>query len=409
MTPHDRAQDTGPDYVAGRPLPLPVALRMGSIYPDLDRRNQSRLLRDAAGRVRRTGAGDSIPFDPMTLNMGRLTGLSSQAHAHYGLNRSPKSADPSVLKHEPWNFAIATGFPGAVETYGPDNAQLYTDLATLAALGGPPAWRGLSALYAGNAMHYIADVGNAVHTIQVGIYPIFFDATVQSFLRRAFSLFGLLGHTPTRNSIGIDIIGNLHTMSERLFESELTLALEERSAGHPERVRASITTAVRALQAGDDSLSGVLAGALRPLPPGADFGRVVSYAVVDANVRDGAEVYRVTRDIIDTRLRIGRMAMDFDTVPDAELWRYLRVHQGAVIHSKLDDFNAVHARGIARTTSALRAWWDRLAALAATPAPARAALVDQVLTRLLEERLRYLAAAEDRRARWIATHGGAAR
>src|SRR5205085_7863023 len=158
--------------------------QLGSIYPDLDRRNQNRMLRDASGRPRLTTTGDTVPWDPMTLNMGRLTGLSSQGHAHGGLNRHAKSDDPATLKHEPWNFAIATGFPGPVETYAPDNAQAYTDLALLASAQGRPAWRTLGAFYAGNAMHYIADVGNAVHTVQVGIYPIFFDATIQAWLRR---------------------------------------------------------------------------------------------------------------------------------------------------------------------------------------------------------------------------------
>src|SRR6185436_21109133 len=143
---------------------------------------------------------------------------------------------------------------------------------------------------------------------------------------------------------------------------------------------------------GDDSLRGVVARALQSVPNGGDYGRVIAYAVVDANVRDGAEVYRVTRDIIETRLRIGRMAMDFDTVPDDALWKHIRVHRGAVIHTRLDDFNVLHARGIARTSSALRAWWERYVAIAGAPAPQRAALVDQVLTRLLSERLRYLAA-----------------
>jgi hypothetical protein len=407
MTRHDRSLDPNPDYIPGRPLALVTALQMGSIYPDLDRRNQARLLRGPDGAPRRTASGDTIPFDPMTLNMGRLTGLSSQGHAHYGLSRTPKSADPAILKKEPWNFAIPTGFPGPVETYGPDNAQIYSDLSALAALDGRPAWHTLSALYAGNAMHYVADVGNAIHTIQVGIYPIFVDATIQSLIRRFLTLFGLLGKAPSRNSIGIDIIGNLHSMSERLFETELTEAMREQGAGHSDSVRVSMRPSLRALEAGDDSLAGVLARALHEVPAGGDYGRVIAYAVVDANVRDGAEVYRVTRDIIDTRARIGRIAMDFDTIPDEELWRFIRVHRGAVIHTRLDDFNAVHARGLARTTTALRALWDRQVAVSATPPPARAALMDQVLTRLLSERLRYLAAAEARRSRWTAAHGGA--
>ncbi len=411
MTPLDRRHDPNPDYAPGRALALRTALEMGSIYPDLDRRNQNRLLRAPDGTLSRSASGDTVPFDPMTLNMGRLTGLSSQGHAHGGLNRHAKSTDPAVLKTEPWNFAIPTGFPGPVETYGPDNAQIYTDLSLLANLGGRPAWRTLSALYAGNAMHYIADVGNAIHTVQVGIYPIFFDATIQAWTRKALTLFGLLGTAPTRNSIGIDIVTNLHTLSESLFETELLEALRDQDAGHLDSVPASVRLALRALTRGDDSLGRAFADTLRLLHErGAmpDFGRAIAALTVDANVRDGAEVYRVTREIADRRLRIGRIAMDFDTVPEADLWRYVRVRRGDPHHTALDDFNAVHARGIARTTSALRAWWEQYLLAIAAPAARKEALIDASLTRLLAERLRYLEAAEGRRHAWLAQHGGAA-
>jgi hypothetical protein len=409
MTRHDRSQDPHRDYIAGQPILLGTALQLGSIYPDLDRRNQTRIIRAPDGSPLRTASGDSVPFDPMTLNMGRMTGLSSQAHAHLGLSREPKSADPATLKTEPWNFAIATGFPGPVESYGPDNAQIYADLAVLAALDGRPGLRALGALYLGNSMHYIADVGNAVHTIQVGIYPIFFDATLQAWLRRALTLFGLLGTAPSRNAIGIDIITNLHSMSERLFEAQLTSAIRAREAGQADSIPPSMQSSLRALGAGDDSLGGVIAGRLREAGDNPDFGRVIAYAVVDANVRDGAEVYRVTRDIIDTRLRIGRIAMDFDTVPDRDLWRYVRVHRGAVIHTQLDDFNAVHARGVARTVTALRGLWAQYLEATNVDGTRRHEVANAIVTRLVSERLRYLAAAETRRAQWIASHGGLAR
>ena len=409
MTPVDRRMDPHDDYVSGTPMQLRVALELGSIYPDLDRRNQSRLLRDAAGRPRLTSTGDTVPFDPMSLNMGKLTGLSSQAHAHYGLNHFPKSSTPATLKTAPWNFAVAIGFPGEVKTFADDNAQLYTDLALLAALDGRPGWRTLSALYAGNAMHYIADVGNAVHDLQVGIYPIFVDATIQSWIRRAISLFGLLRTPPTRNQIGVDIVSNLHTVSERLFEIELTSALRLQAGGRPQDVFPSMRAALLALANGDDSLARVLtrdltSHGINVAAP--DFGRAIADDVVKANMRDGAEVYRITRDIIDTRLRIGRMTVDVDTIPDDEIWRLIRVHRGAVIHTELDDFNAVHARGLARTTTALRAWWDAYLVHARVAPAQRTAVIDEVLTRFLRERLRYLDDADARRYQWAMAHGG---
>jgi hypothetical protein len=402
MRPVDRAADPHPPYRPGARIALTEALSIGSIYPDLDRRNQARLWRDGTGAVVRTARGDSVPFDPASLNMGARTGLSSQAHAHYGLNRNPKSADPAVLKTAPWDFAIATGFDGPVETWAADNAQICSDLAVLAARWDPRAGRTLSAFWAGGAMHYIADVGNAVHTVQVGIYEIFVDATIQSWLRRASTLFGLLSTPRTRNAIGLDILTNLHTLSEHLYQAEL-LAL--RTLPDTAQARPTMRGAVRALASGDDSLATALADTLRAIATGAApaFGRVIAWKVTDANMRDGAEVYRVTREIAARRLRSGRIAVDFDTVPDARLWSFVRVRPDASEATALDTFNAVHHRGLARTTSALRAWWREYARLAA---PARPAATDTLIARFVTERLAYLDAADVRRRAWIASHGG---
>src|SRR5205085_1344843 len=192
----------------------------------------------------------------------RVLGIDSFRAVYHAMNASDRGKDPNPdylpgapLAHEPWNFAIATGFPGPVETYAPDNAQMYTDLAELAALDGRAPWRPLSALYAGNVMHFVADVGNAVHTVQVGIYPIFVDATIQSYILKVVHLWGLLGTPPTRNKIGIDIITNLHTLSEQLFEAQLIDALRKQDSGDSLAIRASMRGALHGLARGDDSLA----------------------------------------------------------------------------------------------------------------------------------------------------------
>lgn len=400
----DRAADPHPAYVSGSRIALAEALSIGSIYPDLDRRNQARLLRDASGAVVRTTRGDSVPFDPASLNMGALTGLSSQAHAHYGLNRNAKSADPATLKSAPWDFAIATGFDGPVETWAADNAQACSDLAVLAAHWDPRAGRTLSAFWAGGAMHYIADVGNAVHTVQVGVYEVFVDATVQAWLRKATTLFGLLGAPRTRNQIGLDILTNLHTLSEHLYQARLleSLAVPETAT------RSSMRGAFDALRDGDDSLAAVLADTLRRMAadPASAFGRAIAWKVTDANMRDGAEVYRVTRALAMRALRTGRTVVDFDTIPDARLREFVRVQAPPAPTPALEAFDTVHHRGIARTTSALRAWWGEYLRLTA-PAARPTATTDAIVARLVAERLQYLAAAEQRRATWIETREGA--
>ena len=87
-----------------------------------------------------------------------LTGLSSQAHAHYGLPKLAFSDDPSVLKTEPRRFAI----PPTVHTFGADFAESYTMLAALAAR--LPGGERLALTHAGAAAHHIEDVANQIHS-----------------------------------------------------------------------------------------------------------------------------------------------------------------------------------------------------------------------------------------------------
>ena len=409
MAAQDRALDPHPEYVPGRRLPLTTAIQLGSIYPDLDRRNQSRIWRDAGGGVVRTATGDTVPFDPMTLNMGRLTGLSSQAHGHYGLNHHPKSDALDVLKRAPWDFAVAIGFPGAVETYAEANAQLFTDLALLALLGGRPGWPTLSALYAGSALHYVADVGNPVHTVQAGSYEIYVDATFQAWLRKATTLFGLLGAAPSRSSIGVDILTNLHTLSEELFQYELEDALRRSASGRFEGIPESMHGAVAALDRGDGALRRILADTLarlRSQGPAPAFGAAVTAVVVNAGYEDGADVYRTIRRLAVGPVRRGSVVIDFDTIPDEELWRFIRPRSSREVRVALDHFNELEARGVARVTEALRWWWGQYVVTSMAPRADRPLLVDLIVRRVVSERLRYLEAAESRRRTWIRTHGG---
>lgn len=405
----DARMDPYPQYNEGASLPLATAIAMGSIWVDLDRRNEDRLFRGPDGTVRLTTSGDTVPFDPMTLNMGRLTGLSSQAHGHYGLNHHPKSDAPDVLKRAPWDFAVAIGFPGAVETYAEANAQLFTDLALLALLGGRPGWPTLSALYAGSAMHYVADVGNPVHTVQAGIYEIYVDATFQAWLRKATTLFGLFGSAPTRNSIGVDILTNLHTLSEELFQWELEDALRRSASGTFEGIPESMHDAVAALDRGDGALRRVLAGTLARLgsqSPAPAFGAAVTAVVVNAGYEDGADVYRTIRRLAVGPVRRGSVVIDFDTIPDEAVWRFIRPRSSGEVRVALDHFNELEARGVARVTEALRWWWGQYVVTSMAPRADRPLLVDLIVRRVVSVRLRYLEAAEARRRTWIRTHGG---
>jgi len=409
-TKADVAQDPTTPYEPGRQVSVATALEMGSVYVDLDRRNQDRLFRTPDGRVVLTARGDTVPMDPMTLNWGRLTGLSSQAHAHIGLNHEHHSSETGVLSMTPWNFVIAIGFPtDSVESYAEQNAQLYTDLSYVALLSGGTGTPMLSDLYAGNAMHYIADVGNAIHTLQAGIEQFYTDATMQYWLSRFKTVFGLFGTTPSRNSIGLDILTNHHTFSEKLFQVELQQAWRLDSLGKRDSISASMRGVLDAMRNGDPNFKRVLDAAVFSnaakywYPP---YGSLIAGTVIDSSYQDGATIYRLTREIAVPRLHKLGVAIDFDTVPDARVWDYMQDRSDPAIKATLDTFNIYQGRAIARVHDALTSWWDRYIITTRTAPKDRAGLVDGLMKRILRTQLNYLNAADARRQEYIDAHGG---
>ncbi len=406
----DAALDPTSPYTPGQELTRQAALQMGSVYPDLDRRNQDRLYRTADGKVALTTEGDTVPMDPMTLNWGNRTGLSSQSHAHIGLNHQHHTNDPATLALAPWNFVADFGYPtDSVESYGEANAQLYTDLSYLAALGGG-AGEGstmLSTLYAGNAMHYIADVGNQIHTLQAGIKDFYSDATWQHYFGLLKTGFGLFGTTPSRNSIAIDILTNYHTLAEKLFQAELEQAWRLDSAGKKDSIRASMRGALAALRTGNPGFKRVL-DALRFnnarkqwYPP---YGSLIAGAVIDSSFEEGADVYRLIRELGVSRLRKAGVRVDFDTIPDAGVWSFIRPRSPA-IQAALDTFNVVQGRGLGRVNVALNGWWDSYLGTLHSGGN-RQELIDGIVTRVVITQLNYLANADARRDDYIKSHGG---
>jgi len=125
--------DLSPDDAAATRGEL---LQQASRWPDDDERNRRRYLRDPrTHEVARAADGSPLPYDPATLDFGSLSGTTSQGHAHYGLVDGPLSDDPEVLEKEPWRFAV----PPTAHATGAELAQIYTDLAALAARSGLPS------------------------------------------------------------------------------------------------------------------------------------------------------------------------------------------------------------------------------------------------------------------------------
>ena len=58
-------------------------------------------------------------------------------------------------------------------------AQIHLDLSLVAALTDMPSSKELSWQYAGQGFHYLEDIGNQIHTVQVGLFDFFFDAAME--------------------------------------------------------------------------------------------------------------------------------------------------------------------------------------------------------------------------------------
>ena len=159
-----------------------------SAYPDLDRRNQRRLLYGEEGEPERLEDGRAVPFDPMAQNMGGPEGLASQAHAHYALPGAiTPTDDPEILRNEPWRFAVAPAWDAPVKTYADEMAQLHLDMAILARAWGEQEFRAaadyLAMVWLGAGLHYVQDAAGPLHNVQVGSYQLFARAKKAWYLR----------------------------------------------------------------------------------------------------------------------------------------------------------------------------------------------------------------------------------
>ncbi len=343
-------------------LPAPAA-RVGDVLvpaasqPDKDRRNQNRFAHDKDRKVREDAWKRPLPADPAQLDMGPLEGLASQAYAHYGLPRVTFTDEPAVLKEDPRRWA----YPPTARAFAPAFAQMFTDLALVAAARGgerdPMAW-----LFLGHAHHYLEDVCNQVHTLQA-IYDFFYDAKIESYKEEFFTLGGLLRARRGFVSIGIDIIGNHHLLSENFWSKRVF-----------EGKQPAVATALDALARGDAALDERLASVAD-----VDFARAMTEIVVDASSYEGGAAYEAIRELAVRRLsRAGEKyedGMDPDAFvrPDADPQALARYYQ-------------LQAAGFARAGTALR---RHVAAF-------RAAIGTNAADRLVATQLRAL---EEREAR----------
>ena len=385
LTPE--ATVVGVDVVPEGPADARLLLALSSRLPDDDRRNVERFAHDPDRRVRRDAAGKPIPLDPAQLDMGALTGLSSQAWAHYGLPKVEFSDSPEVLKTDPRRWA----YPPTARAFAPEMAQMHTDVALAAATAGTPGGRALAHVWLGAAHHYVEDVANQIHTLQA-VYPFFVDAKMESWKENLFSLWGWLRPRPSFEEIGLGIIKNHHLFLEDYWGARVFDAAEGRGD-----VPGAIA-GLDALAAGDAGEEAALDG-LR-LDPAGPFARSITEQLVEASSREGADVYLAARDIARPRLSKARYVYEGGTA-DAEL-------RPSPDPARLARFHELEARGFGRAASAVRRHvrlFDDEVARAGRSEADRLAVREAVLFRLVADRMAARDAQEARLAAWLAAKG----
>lgn len=270
--------------VAGLDRTLPgtttrrALLVLASRLPDDDGRNRNRHWLDESGTPRRGATGEPLPIDPAVLEMGKSSGVSSQAHAHYQLlPESMRTDDTDVLQSDPRRFSL----PRDAHTFGADFAAIYADLATLAAASGLPRAPWIATVLEGAGLHHVQDVCNQIHTVQVGLYDFFVDAQLSVWKEELRTLGGLLGPRVTLKQAGLRILANHHLFLEDLFARwALDGALP---AARLDALKSSLGKA-------DPALVAKLAAAT-----GASFERAAMEVVVEESSREAARVYGLAR------------------------------------------------------------------------------------------------------------------
>ena len=360
------------------------AAALGSQVPDEDRRNQDRFAHAPDRTVRRDPWDRPLPADPVQLDMGQRSGLTSQAWAHYGLARIARSDDPAVLKAEPRRFSV----PPDAHTFAPEQAQAHTDLALGAASLGTPGGRALAFALLGQSEHYLEDLANQVHTVQA-VYPFFVSAKLESVQEDLLTLGGLLGPRRGFIGIGVQIISNHHLFSEALWSSRLRRAVDGREHTGPGQAGLS------AVAAGDAALERALDD--RGLDPAGPFAEAIAEVLIDASSREGGEVYLAARAVARRRLSSGGYTFADGGDPDADLDK-------AAEPQALARFFDLQRAAFARAGSAVR---RHLELFQAALAPARQGEAGRLaLRRTALERLvtRGLAALDEGEARLVAWH-----
>ncbi len=333
----------------------------GSAQPDLDQRNQRRFAYDDKRQLVLLPDGRKVPADPLILNMGDLEGLSSQAHAHYQLAADKPSADVAVLQSEPWNFVVAAGFEGPVVTSAAEMAQVHLDMAVLALawadLNQNSGGEYLALMWASAGLHYVQDAAGPLHNTQVGSYEVFKKAKIMWFLEALRTGGGRFAPQPTFVRIGLDLLSNLHLLSERWLQDRLDDVRGHRPA--PAELVAAWTggdTDDPALLAElGDKLKPHLAGPFKAQPWHEGAAQLLVRAVAKLGSRDGAAMYEAMLRAAGPRAtQLGLRLPDEKPMQPGDLGDPNR----GDVAAGLAALDHLHAAAVRRALTATRLYWQ---------------------------------------------------
>jgi hypothetical protein len=433
------------DHVPAGRGDVRAIVREGSVDPDLDLRNQNRLFVQG-GKVVLDPFGRAVPYDPNTVLFGSLTGIASQYDAHGAMLRGVKKKDSLMTAlRKPHLFARPPEQLGSA----PEFSESYTELAMIAKLWGGPGAEWLALTFGGHNLHGIEDVGNQIHTTQIGTWKFWWDAKkyafklkMKNFLRKRADPAGFtapstltpqqvsdalakiesgradevdkgvrfaLGREPkglgSDRAFAVVIIGAHHRLVEDFVQTLYLASRDKIRAGKASEALPEIVQLIRRAKAGDSDFEARARAALRKAglgskPRGAvPFGRRLTEVMIEHSAPEAQAIYEAIRAISVKKLKQGETYHHTLGHKPLDFVKASRPNNKHV--RKIWDLNG---RAFARVVSAIRLWEETFQAETSGVSPGSPAAIQRaelVIDRLVGNQLDRLEAAEQRRAAYL--------
>lgn len=371
----------------------------GIAQPEVDGRNQDRVVPGHGGSPQKLPDGRVIPVDPLILNLGDALGPSSAHHAHFALVDS-LSTDMQVLKSDPRRFALPLGWPdGPVKGMARDYAQLHYDLAVLAVLSNTAAGNTLGHLLLAHSLHYLSNLGNQVQTVQVGLDDFFFQARMATWGVAFKTLGGFVGDLRPTVDVAMELVASHRALADALLQKRIMELVDGK------RVPESVQAAVAGLSQDDKQFKPELDMAVAQAITRTDKTRrfpaalVIADKLVDASSREAPEVFRHVAGAVQPRMASYDYRYDGKGNPDDLLGDVSRPE----VKAHVDSLYWTQAKGLSHAGTCMRLLLARFRAdTTVADDQERATRVALFASSLLRERLVQVRGQEERMAAFIA-------